>query len=464
MSDDPRSPGPRFERELAATGPADSEQARRFIILERMGSYGVPGVSVAIVDNGQIVWSHGYGVRDVDSNEPVNAETLFQAASISKPVAAVGMMRLVEQGALDLDADVNVYLRSWKVPSNDGWQPSVTIRQLVSHAAGLTVRGFPGYPLGHELPDVVSILNGAAPANTMPVEVDLLPGTHFRYSGGGFTVLQQLIADVAGESFATYMQRTVLDPLGMTRSHFRQPLPEGDWNEAASGHRAGGGAMYGKYNAYPELAAAGLWTTPSDLARFGISLQKILAGNSTGILTREAMEQMLTPQIDPQIGLGFFLAGSQEGRRFGHTGGNAGFRCELTMYREGGMGAAVMTNADTGLPLITEILQAIADEFGWPGYDGQESRLVAVSPADLEGLTGDYVSETGMRFTVTLDDERLHLVTPGQPPLELLPVGDDEFISPPLISRFEFERLGDGRISGLKVIQEGAELTASRTA
>lgn len=228
-------------------------------IASRMEHYKVPGVSVAFFDHGQIIWTKAYGLADVAAKKPVTPETLFQAASISKPVTALAALRLVQEGKLSLDEDVNVKLRTWKVPENAFTEKEkVTVRRILSHSAGLTVHGFPGYASGDPLPSIVQILNGAKPANTDPIRVDVVPGTLWRYSGGGYVVLQTLMADVTGKPFPQIMSELVLRPAGMTHSTYEQPLPKDLWSEAATPYRANGDPVKGGWHTYPEMAPAGL--------------------------------------------------------------------------------------------------------------------------------------------------------------------------------------------------------------
>jgi CubicO group peptidase (beta-lactamase class C family) len=235
-------------------------------IRERMKHYNVPGVSVAFFDHGQILWTRTYGFADVANQKPVTTATLFQAASISKPVSALAALRLVQDGKLTLDENVNGKLRSWKVPENEFTkEQKVTLRRILSHSAGLTVHGFPGYAAGEPLPTIVQVLNGEKPANTPPVRVDTVPGTLWRYSGGGYVIMQPLLTDVTGESFPQLLRDLVLQPAGTTHSTFDQPLPKNVSSLAATPYRGDGKPVKGGWHTYPEIAAAGLWTTPSDL-------------------------------------------------------------------------------------------------------------------------------------------------------------------------------------------------------
>lgn len=207
---------------------------------------------------------------------------------------------MVERGELTLDDDVNAKLKSWKVPENEFTQKEkVTLRRLLSHTAGLTVHGFPGYDINERMPSVVQVLDGAG--NTAAVRVNVVPGSISRYSGGGYTVMQQLVSDVTGKSFPEYVSEAVLAPLGMSSSTYRQPIPHDRAPETASGHYADRSVVPGKWHVYPEMAAAGLWTTPSDLARFAIEIQLSLAGKSNKVLSQAMTRQQLTVQMSDNL-------------------------------------------------------------------------------------------------------------------------------------------------------------------
>ena len=264
-------------------------------LADRMAALHVPGVSIAVIHDGKIEWARGFGVTRV-GGPPVTPETLFQAASISKPVAAMAVLRLVEAGKIGLDTDVNQYLKTWKMPENSFTaKTKVTVRELLTHTAGLTVHGFAGYAFGAPVPTLVEVLNGEKPANSAPIRVDTLPGTIWRYSGGGYVVAQELVQDVTGEPFPKVMHDTVLAPIGMTKSTYEQPLPKSRMDEVATPYRGDGQPVPGGPHVYPEMAPAGLWTTPSDLARYAIEVQKSLAGKANHVLSAAMVRQMLTP-------------------------------------------------------------------------------------------------------------------------------------------------------------------------
>jgi CubicO group peptidase (beta-lactamase class C family) len=373
----------------------------KWTVAERMKFYNVPGVSVAVVVNGRIEWARGYGVTARDGR-PVDAQTLFQAASLSKPVTAMTALRLVDQGKLALDEDVNLKLRSWKVPEDEFTKTEkVTLRRLLNHSAGLTVHGFGGYGAGEPVPTLVELLDGKKPANSAPIRVDLVPGTRMRYSGGGYEVVQQLVMDVTGKPFAQDAQELVLQPLGMTRSGYMQPLPESLWANAAAGHRGNGVVLNGRWHTYPELAAAGWWTTPSDLARFMIELQR--GGH---VLRPETQKTMLTKLLG-NYGLGISLGETAGRKGFGHGGANEGFRCMMFGYLDGSSGAVVMTNGDRGDSLANEILHSISAEYGWVDYKTRERTAVRVAPEILREYAGRYVLRSGLEVVISVKDGRL---------------------------------------------------------
>jgi len=429
---------------------------------QRMAFYGVPGVSIAVINHGQLEWAQGLGVRDLDTQAPVTETTLFQAGSISKPVFAVAVMRLVEQGRLELDTDVNVYLASWKVPPNHAWQPTVTLRQILSHSAGTTVHGFPGYEPSDEIPSVVQVLNGDHPANTLPVRVNLIPNTQSRYSGGGTIVAQQAVADVVGEPFPTMMRQLVLDPLDMTHSTYEQPLPDSASQSAASGYMEGPQPIAGRWHVYPEMAAAGLWTTPTDLAKFGIAIQRTLQDGRRTVLDRKTVEAMLTSHVTDELGLGFFLSDTGRRARFGHGGRTAGFVARLTLYRDIGKGAVIMANSDNAAGLVAEIERAIAIAYEWPGYLPEVRPEASLSAAQLRRCVGVYVSDA-LTFTVTQHDGRLFLEPAGQRPIMLEAESEFDFHADVVNASLRFETNARGEVTGFTLRQPGGRVTAKRS-
>ncbi|RKH69716.1 class A beta-lactamase-related serine hydrolase [Corallococcus interemptor] len=339
------------------------EKPQSLSVRRWMDLYRIPGLSVAVYDKHARVWSKTYGVTQAGGKEPVTLETLFQAASISKPVTALAALRAVEQGQLSLDANVNDALKCWKVPDNGFTrEQKVTLRRLLSHSAGLTVHGFPGYGVGEPLPTLQQILDGQKPANTEAVRVDTVPGTESRYSGGGYVVVQKLLMDVTNKPFPRLMKEAVLDPVGMTHSTFEQPLPPELVARTASGTRASGETVEGRWKVYPELAPAGLWTTPSDLALLQLEVAKAKAGRSQRVLSQAMTRQMLTKQSGPS-GLGYRVDDASD--RFEHGGWNEGFTATVMTLGDSGSGVVLMANSDNGVLLFERIIASIAAEYGW---------------------------------------------------------------------------------------------------
>jgi CubicO group peptidase (beta-lactamase class C family) len=434
-------------------------------IQERMKFYKVPGVSIAVINDFKVEWARGYGVKDVETNEPVTTETLFQAASISKPVTAMTALKRVEQGKISLDQNINDKLTSWKLPDNElTAKRKVTLANLLSHTAGLTVDGFRGYSVGETLPTLPQILDGAAPANTAAVRVDIEPGTRFRYSGGGTTIAQLAIMDIEKKPYPQITQETVLGPLGMTNSTYNQSLPAEARKKAASGHRGDGKPMEGKILVYPEMAAAGLWTTPTDLAKFAIEVQLSLAGKSNKVLSKEMTTKMVTPYISDDVGMGFFIEKHGQATYFGHGGANPGFRSQLLVNRDKGYGAMVMVNSDNGRIIMGEIIRAIAQEYQWEDFLPQPLEIVSVAPAKLDDYTGRYLVDPDHVLTITNENGKLYGKPPLAPKFELFAIAENEFTRRDENHQFAFAKGEGGKVDSVRIRFNGEPVEARRLA
>jgi CubicO group peptidase (beta-lactamase class C family) len=432
-------------------------------LTERMTYYRVPGVSIAVINNGQIEWARGYGVVEGRGTKAVTAVTPFQAASISKPVAAMAALSLVQAGKLSLDEDVNLQLKSWHVPDNQFTKDQkVTLRRLLNHSAGLTVDDVGSYGADEVLPTLVQALDGLPPAHSEPIRVDVVPGTNWRYSGGGYSVLQQLLIDVTAKPFAESMQELVLRKIGMTHSTFEQPLPH-DWETiAATGHDLNGESLKGRWHIFPQAAAAGLWTTPTDLARFAIELQESYKGKSNLVLSADMTRQMLTKQRGG-YGLGLWLGGRETVTNFSHAGQNEGFTCILVAYLDTGQGAVIMTNGDRGSGLFNEILRAIAREYGWPDYQPTEKTVADVNPAVYRSYVGEY-DANGIRATITTDGEQLFaFASPlGPQRVRLYPSAEDRFFLLDQGVEMTFVKDTQGHVTEMRALANGQVVTAIR--
>lgn len=395
----------RVERGLLPPTIVLGEPLPAMTIEARMKAHSIPGASIAVINNYRIEWVKGYGVKETGKPDPVTADTLFQAGSISKVIASVAALELVERGALALDRDVNRSLTTWKIPENEFTATEkVTLRRLLTHTSGLQPTSSGEYEAGDPIPTLAEILDGLPPAKTPPMRVVETPGSRYVYSGSPFIVLQQLLTDVARTQFAKLLDELVLRPAHMTDSTFEQPLPARLGPRAASGHYPGTTVVKGKWQTKPELAVAGLWTTARDLARFTIELQNAPRGRSR-LLSREAATEMLTPQqgttsggsgvqhIAP--GLGVELNRVNGFLRFGHSGRTTGYTSELVAFADG-RGAVIMTNG-YAQAFAREVLRAIAREYAWPEFQATEITVVNVTPQVLGEYAGRYEFPEGRR-------------------------------------------------------------------
>lgn len=394
-------------------------------LADRMHHYGVPGVAITVIDDHGVAWTRVHGLADRETGAPARTDTLFQAASISKPVAAVGAMRLVQDGKLALDQPVNEQLESWRIPDNEFTaQVPVTLTHLLSHTGGLTVHGFGGYAVDAPVPDILQILDGEAPANSSAVRVDVLPGSTWRYSGGGYTVAQLLMIDATGQDFPTLMQERVLAPFGMGSSTFVHPLPAEWLPRAAAGVLPDRTAVPGKRHTYPEMAAAGLWTTSQDLALFALEMQRALRGESEHLVQSRATD-MLQARGGDDYGLGFGLTDMDGAKYFGHGGWNEGFSSHVMAHRRSGQGVVIMTNANQP-EFIQELMRAVAYEYQWPGF--KQYAPVALAEQAIEAAVGRYRYNGEQVVSVALDDGRLYMQYAGSARTELVPIGEQRFI------------------------------------
>jgi CubicO group peptidase (beta-lactamase class C family) len=426
-----------------------------------MKLYKVVGVSVAVFGNYRVLWEDASGFADREERKPATPKTLFQAGSISKSVASAGILAKAQAGAWSLEQDVNHYLKSWKVPGNEFTEKrSVTLERLLSHTAGMTVHGFPGYEAGKPVPTVPQLLDGAPPANTAPVRVDIEPGTRYRYSGGGYTVAQLAMTDAFGRTFPQLMAELVLKPAGMLASTYEQPLPQDKLSLAAAGYRSNGIPVPGKRNTYPEMAAAGLWTTAGDLARFAIALQKSLTGEQGTLLSKQTAERMMTPiREDYALGLGIEKHGDKF--YFGHNGADEGFQAILLASRDGCCGAAIMVNSDNGIALGIEILRGIARESAWPGYLPEPIATIALPAAKLAGMSGRYQLNSDEAFTLEARGGRLF----GRPLVgdeyEMFPISRSLFVRKDSETRYQIRNSGE-RVAEVLVLNGKEQTSAKR--
>jgi CubicO group peptidase (beta-lactamase class C family) len=435
-------------------------------LAERMRHYNVPGVSIALIQGGGIAWAKGYGVLDLTSKTPVTPKTLFEAASLSKTVTAVAVLKLADQGKLSLNVPVNTLLKSWKLPEGP-YTNGVTLERILNHTAGLTVAGFSGYAPGATLPTLLETLDGKPPANNRRVRVDAEPGTAFTYSGGGFEIAQQVVQDVSGRPFAPLVQDSVFRRCGMEDSFFQQPLAPDLAARAATGHNSDGQAIPGKWHVYPELAAAGLWTTPSDLARLAIAVQQSHAGVPDALLSKAMAGRMLTGGT---FGEGGFSVGNGLGVNVDQRGkgtfsqisveqvsGLDGYRALLVASTAGGYGVVVMANGDGGGRLADEIVRAAADVYGWKPLAAGHTKRGQPSDDQLRRISGRYRFGSDDVLTITAIRGGLKVEPLLGESFELIPVEGGDFLRVDPPTRYTFDATGvismslSGEQTGLRV-------------
>ncbi|MBC7902499.1 MAG: beta-lactamase family protein [Gemmatimonadaceae bacterium] len=359
---------------------------------DRMKTLKVHGLTIAVIKNYQLHWTRGYGFADTADKRPVIPQTLFQAASISKSLNAMGVLRLVQNKQIDLTADINNYLKSWKFPYDTvSHNKKISTANLLSHTAGLTVHGFAGYEWKDSLPSDNQILEGKRPSNSPAVKSAFEPGLRYQYSGGGTTISKKIIMDISNEPYDKYMEQKILKPIGMNQSFYTQPPPPTTFRNLATAYHADGKPVNSKFHIYPEQAADGLWTNPTDLSKFIIEMQLSLQGKSNKILSKETTTTMLTPFIDKSAALGVFIEERGGQKYFQHSGGNEGFRCQYYGSLENGNGLVIMVNSDNG-QIIGEIMGSIAKNYGWKDfYKIEERTTVKMNIDTLKSYVGTYV-------------------------------------------------------------------------
>ena len=436
---------------------------QQFTLAQRMKSNHVNGVSIALIKDYKIEWAKAYGWADSMEQQPVTTNTLFQAGSISKSLNGVGLLKLVQEGKLDLDSDINTYLKSWQFPYDSlSNGKKITIANLLSHTAGLTVHGFGGYEKGDTIPTITQILNGEKPANNNAIRSMYEPSLRYQYSGGGTTISQLILQDVTGKPYDTYMWNNVLNPMGMSNSSYTQPPSADKEKVLAKGCYNDGAAVKGKYHIYPEQAAAGLWTNPTDLAKYIIETQLSLQGKSNKVLSPETTRLRLTPYIDSSAALGVFIVNKGNAKYFNHDGSDEGFVASYYGSMENGNGVVVMANTDNG-SILNEIVNSLASVYKWKDfYTPKIKNVVAVNDEILKSYVGNYKLYRNT-FNVTLEREGLMLRLNSTTQYKLYFTSDTEFFMSEMAgSEVKFIKDKDNKVTGFDVDNNGEKMQAVR--
>lgn len=414
------------EVENNITGNVILNDAPPSTIIERMAKYKVKGVSIAVIHDYKIAWAKGYGWADEAEKRPVTTETLFEPGSISKSLNAVGILKLAQDKKVDLYADVNTYLTSWKFPYDSlSKGKKITLASILSHNAGLSVHGFPGHNIKGQIPTVLEVLEGKSPAVTPAVRSVFEPDLKYQYSGGGSTISQVLLTDVTKQSYDTWMYENVLKPIGMVNSTYAQPLTKEKQRLAASGYYRDGYPVLNKFHVYPEQAAAGLWMTPSDLCHYIIDMQLAYKGKPSKVLNPEMVKLHLTPYNNGPTAMGTFIDDLSGAKYFQHSAGNDGFCGFFYAGLEEGYGLVVFLNSEDG-QFMPEIINSVAKAYNWKNFYREPQRknspVITVSEDVLKTYEGIYVYDNSWATVAKKDNEyyfhtnnmdvKMHFTTP----------------------------------------------------
>jgi CubicO group peptidase (beta-lactamase class C family) len=438
-------------------GNIQAEGDTPWTIKERMTHYNIKGVSIAVIHNYKIEWAKGYGLADDSLKIPVTTQTLFQAGSISKSLNSVGVLKLAQDKKIDLYTDINTYLQSWKFPYDSlSKGKKITIANLLSHSAGLTVHGFGGYEKGQEIPTIVQVLDGKKPANSPAVRSMYEPGLKFEYSGGGTTISQLIVMDITHEPYDKYMYDKVLKPLGMTSSTYEQPPVNIKPELISTAYYLDGKKVPGKYHIYPEQAAAGLWTNPTDLSKYIIETQLAYAGKSHKVLSQQMTSLRLTPYIDKNAALGVFIDDYDGIKYFEHGGVDEGFISQYYGSLEDGNGVVVMVNTANGGSLIPEIINSVAKVYGFKGLNHSKIvKNVTVADTVLQSYTGQYQLAPKTIITITREGNQLYGQPTGETKLAMFPEAQNKFYLKAVEVEVEFIKDNKGEVTKLVVYQNG---------
>jgi len=417
------------ENSLAGWYQASADSLTFWNLKDRMAWFHIPGVSIAVVHKYKIEWARGYGWADTAEHRLVNTWTLFQAASISKSINAIGILTLAQDKKADLYTDINQYLKTWSYPYDSvAGGKRITLALLLSHQAGLNVGGFEGYKTGKYLPTIDQMLEGQTPANSERLHSLFAPGLHPSYSGGGILLSRKVLEDVTGQSYDQYMWNKVLKPMGMTHSFFTQPPSKEMYPLLATAYDKQGREIEGKFRIYPEMAPDGLWTTPTDLGRYIVETQLAYKGKSHKVLSPEFTRLRLRPYPDSSIALGTFISKKGDGKYFEHGGQNEGFLSHYYGGIENGEGVVIMVNSSNGTALINEIASSVSLVYDWKNfYHPEIKKVISVPKVLLQTYAGEYMLNNRIPNTIEFEGKNLVLIVNHKDAYPLLFTSEAEF-------------------------------------
>ncbi|MEM9301203.1 MAG: serine hydrolase domain-containing protein [Pseudomonadota bacterium] len=443
-----------IERNLAPAHSLEQHVQRR-ALPDVMEEYRIPGLSMAFVDRGKIAWTQAYGFASLENREAVTGRTVFTGASLSKPLAAVAALDLVESGLLDLDSDVNRWLQGWQIPANEFTAESaVTLRLLLGHRAGVRNDLWSSYLPDEPVPTLLQMLSGQPPSVEPATAVVTVPGDAERYSNPGYTIIQKLIEDVTGQAFAATLDEKVFRPSRMHESTFEQPIPSDLFARKATGYD--GDLEPFAYKIFPYQAAGGVWTTPSDMARFVITLFEDLDG-ANQILAEQTAQQIF--ERDPaRLAFAKIFDDTSDDLIFRHYGTNQGFSSYLVGSLQKRQAVVIMTNGHMAFEFLDYVARAVAEFYEWDYLQPEIHPRVAIAAAELAGYAGEF-DLNGTELAFSVEDGGLVMKHEAKPePTTLTPIGPGTFMAPEASVRYQFLKArqnSDGTFVWVRVTAAG---------
>jgi CubicO group peptidase (beta-lactamase class C family) len=409
-------------------------------LLDRMKFHGVKGVSIAVINNYEVEWAKGYGWADSSEQRPVTPETFFLIVSISKSLNAMGILKLAQDNKIDINADINNYLTSWKFPYDSiSKGKKITMAQLLSHSAGLTTSGGSDYQRGDTLPTIYDILDGKRPANSPAVRSEYEPGTRFQYSNNGSSIAMLTAMDITKKTYEDYIKETVLNPLGMNNTFFTDIPPGNLKQKFATGYNEDGTQLKGKYSILAQQAGGAAWSTPSEICKYIIEMQLSLKGKSNKILSKENTQMMVTPQI-ANSGLGVFVDSIGSEKYFQNGGGRRGFTSLYYGSFKDGKGVVIFVNSSNA-SIQKEIGYSVAMAYGWKDfYKPKTKTIIPMSVKELEEYEGEYVFSPDASVFIDYDGTGFYAAVSGQSWYNIFPEAKDKFFGQVKEVELEFVR------------------------
>lgn len=426
-----------MENGLSGSVVFEGEPVEVFTLSERMAKFNVPALSIAYAKDGEIVWAEAYG-------EGVDTDTLFQAASMSKVVAATGIAAYALSNDISLDENIDGLVPGIDLTAISPEGTTVSLRSLLSHTAGATVGGFPGYAVGETMPTNLEVVLGSDDTNTDAVIIEPNPDKEFRYSGGGFQIAQAVIEAQSNQPFETVMSDYVLNPVGMTASSFELKAPGGPVDGIATATNGDGSPVDGGWHVYPEQAAAGLWTNPTEYTDFVFALMDEAEPASRLGIAEDVASEVLTP-VSEAYGLGIGIEDMDGRIRLRHGGSNRGYRCFFMAFPDTQEVFVLMTNSANGSQLGDEVIRSAAATYGWPGAEAKTVTRFTLDDSQLAQFSGSYAlpGSTDAYASLTVGDGALagEIATGGS--FTLVPLSETEFIDPDDGQEISFREDGD---------------------